>query len=74
MAMATGKKIMTTTTLGKMIDKTVEAINHTKTWLLSDVPIRQREPIAKRRSKWVFSHVSEINSDPKRSTTISEKY
>ena len=74
MLTATGSRIITTTTLGRKIDSSVEATNQTHICSRIDVPNPQRLFIARRLSRCVFSHTRLIRSLPTSSTTISEKY
>ena len=74
MLTATGTKIITTTTLGKKMESTVDATSHTVICCRMDVPIPHKLLIARRLSRCVFSHTRLIKSLPTRSTTISEKY
>ena len=74
MLTATGKRIITTTTLGRKIDNSVEATSQTHICSRIDVPRPQRLFIARRLSRCVFSHTRLIRSLPTSSTTISEKY
>ena len=56
------------------MDRNVAATSHTVICWRMEIPIPQRLLIAKRLSRWVFSHTRLIKSLPTKSTTISEKY
>lgn len=74
MATAMGQKMAATTTFGRNMDSTVEAMNHTKIWFFMEVPMEQRARTEIRLSRPVVVQVRQMRSEPRRRTAISEKY